>query len=146
MKSEEVKSLLVMTLANYPNMQEKDLAPTLKLWREILGFQPYELVKNALKKVLETAKFFPSVAEIQVAIQSIKDDQRNTAFQPLKKTDCSVCGGGGFITVSQGGEDRYCRCPCKAGDRLSGWPMAPSWATQTDRSILQGQETGDIPF
>lgn len=127
-------------------MQNKELAETAKMWETMLGNLAYKQVMDALKKVMSESKFFPTVADIQAAIQSIKDDQRNTAFQPLKKTNCSVCGGGGYVIVLQDGEERYGRCPCRAGDRLSGWPMAPSWATQTDRSILQGQETGDIPF
>ena len=140
MTKQEIKNLISFAAANFPGIQNKELAETAKLWAEMLGKFSYQQVKEAVKKVLATAKFFPTVADIQAAIQSIKDDQRNTAFQPLRKTDCSVCGGVGFITILQDGEDRYCRCPCKAGDRLNGWTMAPSWATQTDRRILQGEK------
>jgi len=143
---QEIKNLITFAAANFPGMQNKELDETAKLWAEMLGGLPLQQVKEALKKVLITAKFFPTIADIQGAIQSIKDDQRNTAFQPLKKTGCSVCGGGGYITVLQEGEDRYCRCPCKAGDRLNGWTMAPSWATQTDRRILTGAQVDEIPF
>jgi len=137
---QEIKNLITFAAANFPGMQNKELVETAKLWEEMLGGLPLQQVKEALKKVLATAKFFPTVADIQGAIQSIKDDQRNTNFQPLKKTGCTICGGGGFSVILQDGEDRYCRCPCQAGDRLNGWPMAPSWATQTDRRILQGEK------
>ena len=145
MNKQEIKSLITLAYGSFPSIQNKELVQIGMTWEEMLGELPYPQVKEALKKVLATAKFFPTVADIQGAIQSIKDDQRNTAFQPLKKTGCSVCGGGGYITVLQEGEDRYCRCPCKAGDRLNGWPMAPSWATQTDRRILQGEKI-DVNF
>ncbi len=60
-------NLVGLALANFPNMQEKDMVPTAKLWEKLLGDIPYNVAEKALIKVLATARFFPTVAEIRQA-------------------------------------------------------------------------------
>jgi hypothetical protein len=63
--------LLGWAAANFPAMQERDLRPTAELWYRMLADLPYEVAKAALLKVLATAKYFPTVAEIREAAASI---------------------------------------------------------------------------
>ena len=67
MTPKEVSKLMTLAIANFPNMQEKDMDPTLVLWREMLSDMPFEVAKAALIKVLATAKFWPTIAEIREA-------------------------------------------------------------------------------
>lgn len=71
MTRDEVIKLLAWAVANFPSMQERDLRPTAELWYKILGDLPYEIAEAALIKVLATAKYFPTVAEIREAAASI---------------------------------------------------------------------------
>jgi hypothetical protein len=68
---DEAKRLVVLALSNYPNMQDKDMKATAMLWQKLLTDLTYEQAEAALVKVLITAKFFPTVAEIREAHQSI---------------------------------------------------------------------------
>lgn len=67
----QIKELVFMALANFPHMQEKELGPTISLWKGMLDDLPYPLAKNALFKVLSTAKFWPNVSEIREAALSL---------------------------------------------------------------------------
>ena len=67
MTPQEINQLLKITTANYPNMQERDLKPTAELWLLMLTDIPFEVAKKAVIKVLSTAKFFPTIAEIREA-------------------------------------------------------------------------------
>lgn len=71
MTKDEVKKLLAWAAANFPAMQERDLRPTAELWHRMLGDLPYEVAESALLKVLATAKYFPTVAEIREAVATI---------------------------------------------------------------------------
>lgn len=75
MKTEEVGALVALATANFPNMQEKDMGPTVALWSEILSDIPFDLAKAALIKVLVTAKFWPTVAEIREAATQLANPQ-----------------------------------------------------------------------
>ena len=86
------------------------------------------------------------MADIKEQVESVKEDRRYTAGSIVTaKIKCSACAGEGYIMILQEGEERYARCPCLAGEKYNGWPTAPSWAVQSDRSILHGQEV-EIPF
>lgn len=70
MKPDEIKTLVAMTLANFPNMQERHMSPTVALWQQMLSDIPFNVAKAALIKVLATAKFWPTVGEIrETAVQ-----------------------------------------------------------------------------
>ncbi len=79
-KNETIK-LLSLTTANFPGMQEKDLKPTLLLWEKMLVDIPYQLAEMALIKVLTTAKFFPTIAEIREAITEITTPDRPSPME-----------------------------------------------------------------
>ncbi len=71
MNEKEALNLLGLTLANFPNMQEKDMRPTANLWAKMLSDVPYKTAEQALLYVLSTAKFFPTIAEIREAVVKI---------------------------------------------------------------------------
>jgi len=68
---QEIGALLALATANFPSMQEKDMRPTANLWSEMLSDIPFDIAKAALIKVLATARFWPTVAEIREAAASI---------------------------------------------------------------------------
>ena len=71
MTKQEIGALLALATANFPSMQEKDMRPTANLWSEMLSDIPFDIAKAALIKVLATARFWPTVAEIREAAASI---------------------------------------------------------------------------
>jgi hypothetical protein len=71
MTTEQIKELVALTLANFPNMQDKAMGPTITLWYEMLKDIPYTTAKAALFKVLAGAKYWPNVAEIREAAMSL---------------------------------------------------------------------------
>lgn len=75
MTNKEISKLMALATANFPNMQEKDMGPTLVLWREMLADMPYEVAEAALLKVLATTKFWPTMAEIREAALTITGQQ-----------------------------------------------------------------------
>jgi hypothetical protein len=67
MTPKEIFTLMSIATANFPNLQEKDMRPTLTLWDKALSDMPYEVAEKAVIKVLSTSRFFPTVAEIREA-------------------------------------------------------------------------------
>lgn len=72
MKKSEVVQLVTAAAACFPMMQTKELDPVNAAWFDMLGDLPFDLATASLKKVLSTAKFFPTVAEIREAAASLK--------------------------------------------------------------------------
>jgi hypothetical protein len=81
MTKSEIKVLIQWATANFPNMQERDMRPTAALWEKMLADMPYEVAEKALMKVLATAKFFPTVAEIRAAAVEITQPAMPTAAE-----------------------------------------------------------------
>jgi len=71
MTNKEISALLALATANFPHISEKDMKPTALLWKEMLSDIPFEVAKAALIKVLATAKYWPTVAEIREAATSL---------------------------------------------------------------------------
>ena len=78
MNPDQVSFLLALAVANFPTLQEKDMGPTLVLWQEMLSDIPFEVAKAAIKKVLATIKYFPTVAEIREACSQITNPRQLT--------------------------------------------------------------------
>jgi hypothetical protein len=81
MTQKEIANLVGLATANFPNMQDKDMRPTANLWLKLLGDIPYEIAENALLKVLSTAKYFPTVAEIREAAISLTTQETPSAIE-----------------------------------------------------------------
>lgn len=72
MTFEQALELVTIAAAAFPHMQEKDLRPTAQLWAQMLGDLDYRVAKAALTKVLSTARYWPTIAEIREAAAEIK--------------------------------------------------------------------------
>lgn len=91
MTKHETKCLLGLALANWPSMQDKEFLvdATAALWYKMLGHLPYKAAEAGLAKVLLTARFFPTVAEILAAAESL--DRRPDAPPPAEEAWDEVC-------------------------------------------------------
>lgn len=68
MTKTEIRNLIALTTANFPGMQEKDMRPTAVLWEKMLADIPYKSAEKAIVKIIATAKYFPTVAEIRETV------------------------------------------------------------------------------
>lgn len=71
MTHQEIKVLIQWAAANFPHIQQKEMGPTAELWYKMLADIPYDIAEKALIKVLATARFFPSIADIREAAVDI---------------------------------------------------------------------------
>ncbi|MDD5501554.1 MAG: replicative helicase loader/inhibitor [Candidatus Omnitrophica bacterium] len=101
MTTEEIKILVAMTLANFPSMQEKSMKPTIRLWQEMLSDIPFDVGQAALKKVLSTAKFWPSVGEIREAVAFIQNPSRLSPAEAWEKVRTAMQDYG-YYRASEG--------------------------------------------
>lgn len=68
----EVLKLVAVAVACFPSYQDRDMTPTATAWHEILGHLPFEIGKGALTKVLATAQYFPTAAQILAAAATMQ--------------------------------------------------------------------------
>lgn len=78
MTDKEVGNIFLLAMANFPHLQEKNMKPTLMLWKEMLTDLPYAVALPGMKKLLSTAKFFPSIAEIREACTAMTEPRQLT--------------------------------------------------------------------
>lgn len=89
-RKEQFGYLVALAVSNFPNMQDKDLSMTAVLWEEMLSDLPFGLVKNALIKVLVTAKYWPTVAEIREAALSLQNPRAITAAEAWSQANAAL--------------------------------------------------------
>ena len=82
MNKQEIKYLITLAAGNFPNTQNKELSEIGKSWDEILGSLPYQQAREALKRVLRSARFWPTVAEILDAVNTISEERHRQSFAP----------------------------------------------------------------
>ena len=75
MTKTEVVKLMAVAVSCFPSMMERDMKATAEGWFQMLGDLDYNIATAALKTVLATAKFFPSVAEIREAAVSLMPNE-----------------------------------------------------------------------
>lgn len=92
MTKQEVAQLLALAAANFPHMQERDLAPTAALWFEMLKNEEYPAAQAGLLKLLTQAKHFPTVGEVLESIASVTSTlpEPEAAWQEVLKQVRSV--------------------------------------------------------
>ena len=147
MNRAEIKNLIRFAAGSLPNMQNKDLTEIGKSWEEMLGGLSYQQAREALRRVLRSARFWPTVSEILDAVDAIAEERERQTFRAGEKASCPNCAGMGFIGIMQDGEERFGRCPCAAGENYCGLPMVPAWAVVSDRRLLtSGEEVEAIDF
>lgn len=89
MTNKEIASLLTLVSANFPHLQEKNLTPTMILWKTMLADIDYETAQLAIQKILITSSYFPTLAKIREEVAKInifKIPSFEQAFKMIKKT------------------------------------------------------------
>ena len=71
MTTQEANRLVAVAVAAYPSMQDRDLAMTARVWERALADLPLAVVERAVLKLIMTRMFFPAVAEIREAAESL---------------------------------------------------------------------------
>lgn len=71
MTKQDAIKLVAAAVSCFPNLMERDMKPTAQVWFDMLNDLDYTLAQAALMKVLSTARFFPTVAEIREAAASL---------------------------------------------------------------------------
>lgn len=91
MTNKETRCLLALAMANWPLIQDKsfNVETTAALWCKILGHLPYADAEAGLAKVLLTARYFPTVAEVLEAANSVKP--RPDGAPPAEEAWDEVC-------------------------------------------------------
>ena len=74
MNVKEAATLLSYVVAAMPNIQDKDLAPTAKLWANVMPDISFELGQQAIIKILRSKKIptVPLPAEVIETVDSIR--------------------------------------------------------------------------
>lgn len=80
-EKDKVRNLLGLALANFPAMQERNMIPTAMLWEKMLEDVPEEVAEAALLKVLTTARYFPTIAELLEAVHDLTTTPDVSAFE-----------------------------------------------------------------
>ena len=78
MTAQDANRLVAVAVAAYPSMQDRDLAMTARVWERALADLPLAVVERAVLKLIMTRKFFPAVAEIREAAESLLDNGHPT--------------------------------------------------------------------
>lgn len=80
MTKTEVAQLVALAIANFPSYQDRDLRITAQLWFGALSDLPYPVAEAAVLQVLSTSSFWPTVAQIRQAAETI--DPHNSLPSP----------------------------------------------------------------
>lgn len=116
MTKTEIAKLLAIATANWPNMQERDMTPTAAVWEMMLSDMTYETAQRALVKVMTTAKFFPTIAEIREAAMATSGNQLPSAEEAWNEVESEIRRVGSY------GEPKFSNAVItKAVDSLGGW-------------------------
>jgi len=81
MTRQEIAQLVELAFANFPHLQNHSSARVCQLWEAALSDMPFQVAKNALVKVLVSARYFPTVAEIREAAVSLTAPPVMTALE-----------------------------------------------------------------
>lgn len=85
----KLKELTKLTLANFPLIRNTDISDVLKLWTKHFGEIPDDLLQTAFHLVLARNKYWPSVKDIQDAINELKFKENNVPLSLLSEPEIS---------------------------------------------------------
>jgi len=71
MTYEQTAAIVMVVMGAYPQMQDKEMGPTVEAWYAVLGHLDEELARLAACEILDTAKFFPAPSEVLAVARSI---------------------------------------------------------------------------
>ena len=99
MNREETTQILIILASNYrfysEQMSEQGKSDILvKTWQSCFNDMSYEVVANAVKKVMLTSQFPPTIAEIRKqAIEMINPSTQKTAIEAWNEAYSMICNG-----------------------------------------------------
>lgn len=99
MSREETTQILIILASNYrfysDQMSEQGKSDILvKTWQSCFNDIPYEVVANAVKKVMLTSQFPPTVAEVRKqAVEMINPSTSKTALEAWNEAYSMICDG-----------------------------------------------------
>lgn len=145
MTRREAARLVAWAAANFPGMQEKDLSPTAEVWLSVLNEKGVDLrlAEAALKRVLEVAVHFPTVAEILRAVEEIRQSRHQLPAARIR-VKCPHCRDGIIIAKKQVGKRVYefaYRCNCRMGMERpeQAIPAIPGWMLEEQPQREEGE-------
>jgi len=99
MNREQTTQILIILASNYrfysEQMSEQGKSDILvKTWQSCFNDIPYEVVANAVKKVMLTSQFPPTVAEVRKqAVEMINPSTSKTALEAWNEAYSMICDG-----------------------------------------------------
>lgn len=121
MTRKETAQLLALISVAYPGSKVSADEQTLTLWHQMLEDMPGEIVAAAVKRMIATLKFPPSIADIREAVAQATQDARGTlsAGEAWAKV-CKAVSWYGYYRPDEArkwlGEDVW-----RAVDMVGGW-------------------------
>lgn len=110
--------MLAAMKSQFPNHEitEEGAELSLTLWARLLEEYGPEKVNPAMLRILETSRFFPSVAEVREVIEAMTPKAYHKPFKPLKVGyDCGVCSDSGWAPIPGPSLGKVQRCECRKG-------------------------------
>ena len=122
MNKQQTIQVISLLASNYKDVAEKDddqKRMMVNTWAVCLKDIEYDLVMKAIKHLMQTKVFLPTISEIrEVSAQFKRAKIENQPKLPQGK--CNKCNGTGFVmykkTIKNVQQDYVARCDCIAGN------------------------------
>jgi hypothetical protein len=94
MNREETKAILAVLKAGYPNfykdMSKDDATNTVNLWATMFESDPAQIVTEAVKSLMCTLKFPPTIADVKEKIAMITQPQQLTEMEAWRMVKSAI--------------------------------------------------------
>jgi hypothetical protein len=94
MTREETKAILAILKAGYPNfykdMTKEDATNTINLWTTMFADDPAQVVAEAVKSLMCTLKFPPTIADVKEKIALITQPQQLTEMEAWRTVKSAI--------------------------------------------------------
>ena len=94
MTREETKAILAILKAGYPNfykdMTKEDATNTINLWTTMFADDPAQVVTEAVKSLMCTLKFPPTIADVKEKIALITQPQATTEMEAWQMVKSAI--------------------------------------------------------
>lgn len=95
--TETLKILSVLKVAypnSYKDISKEDTAATAKLWQSMFADQPYELVATAVKMLIATSKWIPTISEVNEKIVELTAPPMLGEMEAWELVRRAICNSG----------------------------------------------------
>lgn len=137
-KNDVVKIFIVLRTA-YPNfyrdMKKEDLEATMNLWAEMFGHENPALVTEAVKSLINTFKFPPTIADIKEEMYKLTETKNET---PIELWNCIKKA---IRNSSYNSYDEFQKLPEAAKTFVGSPNQLREWALSVDYNdgVVKGQ-------